>query len=228
MNELDFSGRQVLVAAAPAVSATARAGVRAKGARVAVCGTRAHAADYSAGEGSDLGGSNIRSSMCRTRRRSSNSSRHSKNSTCWCWRRRGDLPARRVRNGWFSQGARGQSDEPDGLCDEVSRDALGEQRLAHHRELHRGLSLDHGNPAYNASKTARWGSPRTLAKHGRSTASASTASRPFGRHQDDQGDDCQSEAARRRAGTNPAEASRHARRHGRRRAVPGLAALRPM
>ena len=48
-----------------------------------------------------------------------------------------------------------------------------------------------------------------------------------GRHQDDQGDDGQSEAARRRARADSVEAAGHARRHGRRRAVPGLAACRP-
>src|SRR3981189_1908256 len=57
MNELDFSGRQVLVVGGSSGIGNGIAqAFRAKGARVAVCGTRAHAADYSADEGSDLGG----------------------------------------------------------------------------------------------------------------------------------------------------------------------------
>jgi len=57
MNELDFSGRQVLVVGGSSGigNGIARA-FRAKGARVAVCGTRANAADYSAIEGSNLAG----------------------------------------------------------------------------------------------------------------------------------------------------------------------------
>src|SRR4030095_11640329 len=57
MNELDFSGRQVLV-----VGGSRRIGngipqaFRAKGAHVAVCGTRAGAADYSPDEGAHLEG----------------------------------------------------------------------------------------------------------------------------------------------------------------------------
>src|SRR3954468_9379663 len=57
MNELDFSGRQVLVVGCSSVIGNAIAqAFRAKGARVAVCGTRAHAADYSPDEGSHLEG----------------------------------------------------------------------------------------------------------------------------------------------------------------------------
>jgi 3-oxoacyl-[acyl-carrier protein] reductase len=57
MNELDFSGRQVLVVGGSSGIGNGIAqAFRAKGARVAVCGTRAHAADYSSGEGSHLEG----------------------------------------------------------------------------------------------------------------------------------------------------------------------------
>jgi 3-oxoacyl-[acyl-carrier protein] reductase len=57
MSELDFSGRQVLVVGGSSGIGNGIAqAFRAKGARVAVSGTRAHAADYSAGEGSDLTG----------------------------------------------------------------------------------------------------------------------------------------------------------------------------
>jgi len=57
MSELDFSGRQVLVVGGSSGIGNGIAqAFRAKGARVAVCGTRADPADYSASEGSDLQG----------------------------------------------------------------------------------------------------------------------------------------------------------------------------
>ena len=57
MNELDFSGKQVLVVGGSSGIGNGIAqAFRAKGARVAVCGTRAHAADYSPDEGSHLEG----------------------------------------------------------------------------------------------------------------------------------------------------------------------------
>ena len=57
MNELDFGGKQVLViGGSSGIGNGIAQAFRAKGARVAVCGTRAHAADYSAAEGSDLAG----------------------------------------------------------------------------------------------------------------------------------------------------------------------------
>ena len=88
MNELDFSGKQVLVVGGSSGIGNGIAqAFRAKGARVAVCGTRAHAADYSAAEGSDLAGLDYRSSTSATRRRSRISNRRSTGSTCWCWRR---------------------------------------------------------------------------------------------------------------------------------------------
>ncbi|MCA6124892.1 SDR family oxidoreductase [Bradyrhizobium sp. WSM 1704] len=57
MNELDFSGKQMLVVGGSSGIGNGIAqAFRAKGARVAVCGTRAQASDYSADEGSDLSG----------------------------------------------------------------------------------------------------------------------------------------------------------------------------
>ena len=57
MNELDFSGKQVLVVGGSSGIGNGIAqAFRAKGARVQVCGTRAQRADYSPSEGSDLEG----------------------------------------------------------------------------------------------------------------------------------------------------------------------------
>jgi 3-oxoacyl-[acyl-carrier protein] reductase len=57
MNELDFSGRQVLViGGSSGIGNGIAQAFRAKGARVAVCGTRERAADYSPDKGSDLDG----------------------------------------------------------------------------------------------------------------------------------------------------------------------------
>jgi 3-oxoacyl-[acyl-carrier protein] reductase len=57
MDELDFSGRQVLVVGGSSGIGNGIAqAFRDKGARVHVCGTRARAADYSADEGSQLEG----------------------------------------------------------------------------------------------------------------------------------------------------------------------------
>lgn len=57
MNELDFGGRQVLVVGGSSGIGNGIAqAFRAKGAKVAVCGTRAGAADYSPHEGSHLAG----------------------------------------------------------------------------------------------------------------------------------------------------------------------------
>src|SRR6202795_3593041 len=57
MNELDFNGKQILViGGSSGIGNGIAQAFRAKGARVAVCGTRAKAGDYSAGEGSDLEG----------------------------------------------------------------------------------------------------------------------------------------------------------------------------
>ena len=57
MNELDFSNKQVLViGGSSGIGNGIAQAFRARGARVAVCGTRASAADYSPDEGSQLEG----------------------------------------------------------------------------------------------------------------------------------------------------------------------------
>ena len=56
-NELDFGGKQVLVVGGSSGIGNGIAqAFRARGARVAVCGTRAQPEEYSAEEGSDLAG----------------------------------------------------------------------------------------------------------------------------------------------------------------------------
>ncbi|MGY4327650.1 NAD(P)-dependent dehydrogenase (short-subunit alcohol dehydrogenase family) [Bradyrhizobium sp. LB7.2] len=56
-NELDFSGRQVLiVGGSSGIGNGIAQAFRIRGAQVAVCGTRAHAKEYSQEEGSDLTG----------------------------------------------------------------------------------------------------------------------------------------------------------------------------
>src|SRR5262245_44548206 len=57
MNELDFSGKQAMVVGGSSGIGNGIAqAFRARGARVAVCGTRASASDYAAEEGSHLEG----------------------------------------------------------------------------------------------------------------------------------------------------------------------------
>src|SRR3954469_14038052 len=57
MNELDFSGKQVLVVGGSSGIGNGIAqAFRTRGARVAVCGTRAKASDYSPDDGSHLDG----------------------------------------------------------------------------------------------------------------------------------------------------------------------------
>ncbi|MGY3450027.1 SDR family NAD(P)-dependent oxidoreductase [Bradyrhizobium sp. USDA 4353] len=57
MNALDFSGRQVLViGGSSGIGNGIAQAFRAQGARVAICGTRANAADYRAEDGCDLAG----------------------------------------------------------------------------------------------------------------------------------------------------------------------------
>jgi 3-oxoacyl-[acyl-carrier protein] reductase len=57
MNELDFSGKQILVVGGSSgIGNGVAQAFRGRGARVSVCGTRASAADYSKAEGSDLDG----------------------------------------------------------------------------------------------------------------------------------------------------------------------------
>jgi 3-oxoacyl-[acyl-carrier protein] reductase len=57
MNELDFSGKRILViGGSSGIGNGIAQAFRAKGARVQVCGTRGNAADYSTTEGSDLEG----------------------------------------------------------------------------------------------------------------------------------------------------------------------------
>ena len=88
MNELDFSGKQILViGGSSGIGNGIAQAFRAKGARVQVCGTRANAADYSKTDGSDVEGLDYAQLDVSDAQRSRRSRRRSTGSTCWCWRR---------------------------------------------------------------------------------------------------------------------------------------------
>ena len=228
MNELDFSGKQVLVVGGSSGIGNGIAqAFRAKGAQVAVCGTRASAADYSPDEGSHLDGLDYfqldvsKAQAIETLK----------------------PPFEKLDVLVLAQGAviyrRGEF-EMDGFRKvlEVNLMSLMACATKFHAMLSAGkgsliivssTAAYHstmGNPAYNASKTGAVGLDAHAwrgvgrERHPRQRHRA----RP-GRHQDDQGNDSQSETARRRARADTVEAARHARRHGRRRAVPGIAAF---
>ena len=92
---------------------------------------------------------------------------------------RGDLPARRIRNGRISQGARSQPDEPDGLRRQIPCHAECSQGLADHRQFDRRLSFDQRQSGLQRLEDRRDGAdPHARARPGPRTASASTASRP--------------------------------------------------
>ena len=83
-----------------------------------------------------------------------------------------------------------------------------------------------GNPAYNASKTGAVGLTRTLGRGvGRGWHPRQRHRARARRHQDDEGDDRQSQAARRCVVAHSAAAIGHAGRHGGRGNVPGLAVV---
>ena len=89
MNELDFSGKQVLVVGGSSGIGNGIAqAFRAKGARVHVCGTRAAASDYSPADGSHLEGLDYAQLDVSDRQgdREFQADR-STGSMCWCWRR---------------------------------------------------------------------------------------------------------------------------------------------
>ena len=228
MNELDFSGRQVLVVGGSSGIGNGIAqAFRTKGARVAVCGTRAGAADYSPDEGSHLEGLDyFRLDVSDAQAIEALKP-----------------PFEKLDVLVLAQGAviyrRGEF-EMDGFRKVLEVNLMSLMACA--TKFHAMLSASQGsliivsstaayhstmgNPAYNASKTGAVGLTRTLGeawaeqRHPRQRHRA----RP-GRHQDDQGDDIKSETPRRRTRADPVEAARHARRHGRRGAVPGLAAF---
>ena len=231
MNELDFSGKQVLVVGGSSGIGNGIAqAFRAKGARVAVCGTRAGASDYSADEGSHLEGLDYFqldvSDPAGGRKFSS-------------------APFDRLDVLVLAQGAviyrRGEF-EMDGFRKVLEVNLMSLMACA--TKFHAMLSASKGsliivsstaayhstmgNPAYNASKTGAVGpDPHAGRGLGRGRHPRQRHRAGPGRYQDDKGDDRQSEAAGRRDRADSAEAARHAGRHGRRGAVPGLAACRP-
>ena len=117
MNELDFSGRQVLVVGGSSGIGNGIAqAFRAKGARVHVCGTRAHAADYSAAEGSHLDGLEYAQLDVSDPKAIENFKPAFDRLDVLVLAQGAVIyRRRRIRNGRISQSARSQSDEPDGL-----------------------------------------------------------------------------------------------------------------
>ena len=88
MNELDFSGKQVLVVGGSSGIGNGIAqAFRTKGARVLVCGTRVRPPTIRRTKARIWRGSITRSSTSATPRQSRISSRRSSGSMCWCWRR---------------------------------------------------------------------------------------------------------------------------------------------
>ena len=146
MNELDFSGRQVLVVGGSSGIGNGIAqAFRAKGAHVAVCGTRAAAADYSPDEGSHLEGLDyFRLDVSDPQAIEALKPPFAKLDVLVLAQgaviyRRGEFEMdgfRKVRGS--------QSDEPDGVRDQIPCDAEREPGLADHRQFDRGLSLHHG------------------------------------------------------------------------------------
>ncbi len=171
MNELDFSGKQVLVVGGSSGIGNGIAqAFRARGARVHVCGTRATAADYSLDEGSHLEGL--------------------------------DYAQLDVSDANAIENFKPSFDRLDVLvpCD---KGQSGLQRLENRR---RRIDQD-AWPGVGGERHSRQ-------RH---------RTRP-GRHQDDQGDDIESETARERHRADTAEAAGNTGRHGGRRAVSGVAA----
>ena len=159
MNELDFSGKQVLVVGGSSGIGNGIAqAFRARGAHVAVCGTRASAADYSPDEGSHLEGLDyFQLDVSNAQAIEALEAAVRKARRAGAGARRGDLPPRRIRNGWLSQGAGSQSDEPDGVRDQIPRDAERELGLAHHRQFDRRLSFHHGQSGLQRLEDRRGG-----------------------------------------------------------------------
>ncbi|MEH2592471.1 NAD(P)-dependent dehydrogenase (short-subunit alcohol dehydrogenase family) [Bradyrhizobium sp. AZCC 1721] len=106
MSELDFSGRQVLVVGGSSGIGNGIAqAFSAKGARVAVCGTRESAADYSPDEGSLLDGLEyFQLDVSNAQAIESFQPILHETGRAGAGAGRGDLPPRRIRDGWLSQG----------------------------------------------------------------------------------------------------------------------------
>ena len=227
MNELDFSGKQVLVVGGSSGIGNGIAqAFRAKGARVQVCGTRAARRRLFGG-----GGIASRRSRLRAARRQR------------CAGDRGFQPVfDRLDVLVLAQGAviyrRGEF-EMDGFRKvlEVNLMSLmacatkfhpmlrAAKGLADHRQLDRRLSFDQGQSGLQCLEDRRGrADPDAWAGLGRGWHPRQRHRARPGRYQDDQGDDLQSEAARRRDRADTAEAAGDAGRHGGRRAVSGLAA----
>ena len=197
MNELDFSGKQVLVVGGSSGIGNGIAqAFRARGARVHVCGTRASAADYSPEEGSHLEGLDY----AQLDVSDANAIENFKPSFD-----RLDVLV-------LAQGAviyrRGEF-EMGGFRKVLEVNLISLMACA--TKFHAMLSAARGsliilsstaayhstkgNPAYNASKTGRRIDPDAWPGVGGKRHSRQRHRAGPGRHQDDQGDDSESEAA---------------------------------
>ena len=146
MNELDFGGKQVLVVGGSSGIGNGIAQAFPPGrARRMSAGTRAAASDYAPGEGSHLEGLGYSQlDVGNAQAIEAFSPPFDKLDVLVLAQgaviyRRGEFA-----DGGLSQGAGGQSDEPDGVRDEIPCDAERIERLADHREFDRGLSLHDG------------------------------------------------------------------------------------
>ena len=167
MNELDFSGKQVLVVGGSSGIGNGIAqAFRGKGARVTVCGTRDRAADYSPGEGSDLEGL--------------------------------DYVRLDVSDGKAIEEFKPAFATLDVLV--LAQGAVIYRRgegIAHHRIVDSGLSRDQGQSGLQRleDRCARADAHAWAGLGGRGHPRQRHRARP-GRHQDDQGHDRKSKAAR--------------------------------
>ncbi len=225
MNELDFGGKQVLVVGGSSGIGNGIAqAFRARGARVHVCGTRARASDYSVEDGSDLEGLDY-------------SQLDVSNAQAIA---QFEPPLAKLDVLVLAQGAviyrRGEF-EMDGFRKVLEVNLMSLMACA--TKFHAMLSeskgsliivsstaayhATKGNPAYNASKTGAVGLTQDAG------ASLGRARHPRQRHRAGLVDTKMTKVTtanpKRLEGAleHSAEAARHAGRHGRRRAVSGLA-----
>ena len=154
MNELDFSGKQVLVVGGSSGIGNGIAqAFCAKGARVQVCGTRASASDYRrARVPISIGLYDAQLDVSKAQ--AIENFRPSFDRLYVLVLAQGTvIDRRRIRDARFSEGAGGRSDVPDGLRREVSRERRASQGLLIIVSRSPPDHSTRGRPGENASKT---------------------------------------------------------------------------